>query len=106
MNAYQRKPTSKIMPITQGIVGSCQATGQWDTGCSSVVEKKPFMKENKYTGTHGYMLMAEKNVRKVPQARTEIDTPYYVGKFETVCLTASIDFYSYDQMYIIDIFAR
>ena len=32
------------------------------------------------------MLMADRTVRKIPHARIEINTPYYVGNVEGVCL--------------------
>ena len=48
------------------------------------------MEPNQYTGTYGFMLMADRTVRKVPHARIKINTPYYVGNVEAVCLTDAL----------------
>ena len=87
LNAYQKNTTMNKMPITKRFVGPHQITVLRDTGCSSVVIKKQFMEPNQYTGTYGFMLMANRMVRKVPHARIEINTPYDVGNVEAVCLT-------------------
>ena len=36
------------------------------------------------------MLMADRTVRKVPHARIEINTPYYMGNIEAVYLTDAL----------------
>ena len=90
LNAYQNNTTMNRMPITKGFVGPHQITVLRDTGCSSVVIKKQFVEPNQYTGIYGFMLMADRTVRKVPHARIQINTPYYVGNVEAVCLTDTL----------------
>ena len=48
---YLVKNSDNKIPITQGFVGPYQVTARRHTGCSSVVVKKQFVKENQYTGT-------------------------------------------------------
>ena len=90
LNADQKNITMNEMPITKRFVGPHQITVLRDTGCSSVVIKKQFVEPNQYTGTYGFMLMADRTVRKVPHARIEIHTPYYMGNVKAVCLTDAL----------------
>ena len=61
-----------------------------DTGCSGVVVKKKFVKDCQYTGRHGFMTLIDKTIRKAPIARINIDTPYFTGEVDALCLPDAI----------------
>ena len=86
MNASQPKFSDDKMPVVKGFVGPHLVTALQDTGCSSVVVKRQFAEDNQLTGEHRYMMMADKTVRKVPHAIININTPFYTGKVNAVCL--------------------
>ena len=69
-----------------GYVGPHPVTALRDTGCSSVVVKEKFVRKYQYTGQNRYIIMADNTVKKTELARIYIDTPYYVGEVEAVCL--------------------
>ena len=57
-----------------------------DTGCSGVVVRKKFVKDNQYTGEYRYILLIDNTVRRVPTVNIQIDTPYLKGEVEAQCL--------------------
>ena len=46
LNSQQQQATENQMPVTQGYVGEHKVTALRDTGCSSVVVKEKFVKNN------------------------------------------------------------
>ena len=67
-----------------------KVTALRDTGCSSVVVKEKFVKKEQYIGKHGYMIMADNTAKQVELLKINIDTPYYVGEVEAICLPAAL----------------
>ena len=57
-----------------------------DTGCSGIVVKKELVSKEQYTGDFNCMLLIDNTVRKVPIARTTVDTPYLHGEVDVQCL--------------------
>ena len=86
MNTSQRKFFDDKMPIVKGFGGPHLLTALRDTGCSSVVVKRQFVEDNQLTGEHGYMMMADKTARKVPHGIININTPFFTGKVNVVCV--------------------
>ena len=74
--------TEKNMPVCNGKVDRHVVTVLRDTGCSGVVIKKEFVKENQYTGSYGNMIMIDKTVRRAPIAKIDIDTNYIGTYYE------------------------
>ena len=89
MNICQR-PKDKKMPILQGKIGDKTVITLRDTGCSGAVVKKEFVKENQYTGKDGYMLLVDNSLRKAPIAKIFVNTPFYTGEIEALCLSDAI----------------
>ena len=78
------------MPISKGKIGSSTVTVLRDTGCSGVVVKKKFVKDCQYTGRDGFMTMVDRTTRKAPIARIYVDTPYFTGDVDALCLPDAI----------------
>ena len=57
-----------------------------DIGCSGVIVKRSLMDEAHMTGETGHMMMLDWTFKKAPIARINIDTPYYAGVVEALCL--------------------
>lgn len=67
------------MPVSTGKVGDMKVSVLRDTGCSSVVVKSEFVKQNDYTGEKRCYVLIDGTVRKVPVANIDVDTPYFSG---------------------------
>jgi hypothetical protein len=74
------------MPVGKGLVGNTAVDTLRDTGCSGVVVRKQFVKEDQYTGKYCYILLIDNTVRQVPIVKIQVDTPYLKGEVEAQCL--------------------
>ena len=90
VNVCQQKSTENTMPVLLGRVGKRQVTVLRDTGCSGAVVKAQFVEKEQYLGKDGYMMMMDKTIRKAPLARIMVDTPFYKGDIQALCLPDSI----------------
>ena len=61
-----------------------------DSGCSGVIVKKQFVEKEQYTGKEGYMIMADKTLRRAQLAKLVVNTPYYSGEVEALCIPDAI----------------
>ena len=59
LKSQQQQAIENQMPVTQGYVGEHKVTALRDKGCSSVIVKEKFVKQEQYIGKHGYMIMAD-----------------------------------------------
>ena len=57
-----------------------------DTGCSGVIVRRDLVKDKEITNRTGYMLTVDRTVRRAPVGMVNIDTPYYTGRMEALCL--------------------
>ena len=57
-----------------------------DTGCSGVIIRRELVDETHFTGEMGYILMVNRTIKRAPMAKVEVDTPFYVGTVEVLCL--------------------
>ena len=55
-----------------------------------LLRKKEFVKENQNTGKDGYMLLVDNSLRKAPIAKIFVNTPFYIGEIEALCLSDAI----------------
>jgi hypothetical protein len=74
------------MPVTDGYVGSEKVSVLRDSGCSGVVVKKNLVKQSDMTGKIQHCVLIDGTVRKVPVARVSVDTPYFVGVTDALCM--------------------
>ena len=86
-----RKRTNRAeMPIVEGRECDTKVETLRDTGCSGVIIKHQFEREDQYTGEYGFIQLVDNTVRRVPIDRVEIDTPYLSGTVEALCLQTPI----------------
>ena len=57
-----------------------------DTGCSGVIVKRELVAEEQLTGKVGYIMTVAHTLLKAPFANVEINTPYFSGTVEALCL--------------------
>ena len=78
------------LPVSQGKIGDHVVNTLRDTGCSGVIVKKKFVKNSEFTGKDGVMLLMDKTLRKAPFARIKVDTPFYTGEVDALCLDDAV----------------
>ena len=57
-----------------------------DTGCTSVLVKRNFVNPDQYTGKYAVLRMVDNSMKAVPTATIHVDTPYYTGDVEAMCM--------------------
>lgn len=78
------------MPVTQGTVNGVEVSVLRDTGCSTAVIRQDLVQESQYTGEMKTCILIDGTERKVPEARVIVDTPYYQGMLDVVCMTKPV----------------
>ena len=78
------------MPLRKGRIGGEVVETLRDTGCSGVIVKKKFVRDDQYTGDYSYMMLIDCSVQKVPMVKIHVDTPYLTGEVEALCLPNAI----------------
>ena len=78
--------TARKMPVMMGTLNGTSVEVLRDTGCTGVVTKKAFVKKEQYTGQYKVMIRIDNSRVKAPTAKVKVDTPYYSGVVEAVCL--------------------
>ena len=78
------------MPVVKGLINGAEVDVLRDTGCSGVVVKKDFVKEDQYTDKCAYMRLIDNSMRRVPVVKITVNTPYFTGEVEAQCLPDAI----------------
>ena len=74
------------MPVAMGRLLDQEVEVLRDTGCSTVAVKRSLVADDKLTGRSVCCMLIDGTVRKTPVAMVEIDTPYFQGQVEAVCM--------------------
>ena len=74
------------LPCTSGFVGDSKVVVMRDTDCSSVIVKRDLVSDSEFTGKEAYVRAFDGTVRKYPMVKVDVDTPYFVGNVEAVCV--------------------
>ncbi|KAK7105052.1 hypothetical protein V1264_019673 [Littorina saxatilis] len=74
------------MPVSKGFVEKQEVTVLRDSGCNGVIVKEDLVPTEKFTGDFKWTLMADSKCVKAPVVKIQIDTPYFTGEVEAVCL--------------------
>ncbi|XP_070192575.1 uncharacterized protein [Littorina saxatilis] len=74
------------MPVSKGFVEKQEVTVLRDSGCNGVIVKEDLVPTEKFTGDFKWTLMADSKCVRAPVANIQIDTPYFTGEVEAVCL--------------------
>ena len=78
------------MPVCKGRIGEEVVETLRYTGCSGVIVKKKFVRDDQYTGDYSYMMLIDCSVQKAPMVKIHVDTPYLTGEVEALCLPNAI----------------
>jgi len=81
-----KDPSQLKMPVAMGRLLGKQVQVLRDTGCSTVVVKRSLVPDDKLTGRTVCCMLIDGTVCKTPVAMVEIDTPYFQGQVEAVCM--------------------
>ena len=86
----ERNFNFKNMPVLKGKVGSKMVDTLRDTGCSGVVVKRSLVEEQQLTGKMHLCVLVDGTVKRVPTAVIDIDTPFFVGQVEAMCMDSPV----------------
>jgi hypothetical protein len=78
-----KRPT---LPVVQGKVFGKDINVLRDTGCTAIVVKRDLVPEEKLTGRTIDCVLIDGTVRKTPTAIIDVDSPYYKGQAEAICM--------------------
>ena len=81
---------ARHMPVTKGLVNNTTATILRDSGCSGVVIRKDLVLSNQFTDQKRSCVMADGTISTLPVAIINLDTPYFVGRVEAVCMAKPV----------------
>ena len=74
------------MPVREGLIGGRRVSVLRDSGCSGVVVRRDLVADDSLTGEERVCVLIDGTIRKVPLARVSIDTPFYKGSVEALCM--------------------
>ena len=74
------------MPIKKGFIGKVEISVLRDSGCNFFIVKKNLVEEEQLTGKVAFCTLADGTKRKFPVGNLNVDTPYYTGKIEALCM--------------------
>ena len=77
----------KRMPVSDGYVGDQSVKVLRDSGCSTVVVKRDLVKDEQLLDSTQKCVLLDGTARNVPVARIQIDSPYFVGTVNALCMT-------------------
>ena len=84
--ACLEKEISSRMPVVTGMVGERKVEVLRDTGCTGVIIKRNLVNEKQFTGEFGHIMTIARDLIKAPIAKVSVDTPYFSGTVEALCL--------------------
>ena len=75
------------LQLINGKIGEKCVEVLCDTGCTGVLIKRDLVNQGELTDEKGYVTTFEKALLiRAPIAKIEVDTPYYVGEVEALCV--------------------
>ena len=75
------------LQLVNGKVGERCVEVLRDTGCTGVLIKRDLVNQGELTGKKGYVTTFDKTLLiRAPIAKIQVDTPYYVGEVEALCV--------------------
>ena len=74
------------LPVCDGYVGGHNVRVLRDSGCSSSAVKRDLMTTNQLTGKEHSCLLIDGMIRQFPLAKISVDTPFFTGEVEDMCM--------------------
>ena len=78
------------MPVAEGYINNTKVQVLRDSGCSSVAVRRSLVLDNQLTGQVHLCVLIDGTVRKFPIALVKVDTPFFNGEVEAMCMSAPI----------------
>ncbi|XP_037526427.1 uncharacterized protein LOC119403570 [Rhipicephalus sanguineus] len=89
VNAVKVTPPKDLvgnLPVVTGTLRGADISVLRDTGCNTVIVRRKLVKEDELTGTSRLVYLVDGTARMLPEARIEVDTPYFTGHLTALCL--------------------
>ena len=86
MSAACRDHKHLGMPVMTGRIGDTKVSVLRDSGCSGIVVRRSLISDDQLTGEHRVCVLIDGTVRKVPVANVNVNTPFFTGKVEALCM--------------------
>ena len=77
---------SDKMPVKEGYVGKVKVTVLRDSGCNSAIIRESLIQKEQLTGKSVICTLADGTRRKFPVTIVNVNTPYYSGTVEALCM--------------------
>ena len=74
------------MPVREGYIGQVKVSVLRDSGCNSVIVKEGLVQKEQLTGKSLHCTLADGTKRKFPVAVIKVNTPYFKGQVEALCM--------------------
>ena len=74
------------LPVLSSKVGDKKVEVLRETECSEVIIRRELVDETDFTGEMGHIMTVDRTIKRAPMAKVEVDTPFYVGTVEALCL--------------------
>ena len=78
--------TKDNLSVLSGNVGGKKVEVLRDTGCSGAITRRELVDETDFSGGMGHIMPVDRTIKRAPMAKVEVDTPFYVGTVEALCL--------------------
>ena len=74
------------MPLATGKEGENEVEVLRDTGYNGVIVRRELVKKDDFSGSMGYVMAIDRTLKEAPIAEIKVDTPYYTGVIQAICL--------------------
>ena len=74
------------LPVSSGKIGGKKVEVLRDTGCNGVIIRRKLVDETDFTGKMEHIMTVDRTIKRAPVTKVEMDTPFYVGTVEALCL--------------------
>ncbi|XP_071791644.1 uncharacterized protein [Asterias amurensis] len=78
------------MPVKEGRLGDKRVSVLRDSGCSAIVVRLDLVEDHQFLKTKQKCLLLDRTARSLPVARISIDSPYFVGTVDALCMTNTL----------------
>eukprot|EP00057_Strongylocentrotus_purpuratus_P000907 XP_001186509.2 PREDICTED: uncharacterized protein LOC754648 [Strongylocentrotus purpuratus] len=82
--------SSVEMPVSKGIVNGKLVDVLRDSGCTTVIVRQDLVLEEQFTGEQRTCLLIDRTIRTFQVATIELDTPFFTGKAEALCVLTPV----------------
>ena len=76
----------QLMPVKEGIINGTRVKVLRDSGCSTTFVKMELIKPDQFAGEERRCLMIDRTMRTFPVAKVTLDSPFFIGEVEALCV--------------------